>query len=377
MKQAKPTSKTFAGLKLPRIQVLRFIAAMTVVLFHSLGTGSKYFAGSSRLDVFRFGDLGVDMFFVISGFIIFLTVSSREGTWWLFLRRRLGRIVPMYWLMTLVMAAMLLVPGPSRTPPPDLVYLVESLLYVAWIGDRMPVVYPGWSLEFEMFYYLMVTAALALSPKRWMYVVVAMAALSALGAVAQIAGIHGTAISFFSDPMQLEFAFGIVAAQFILQRKLMVGPLLAIAASLALLTIDSSSERLWRIYAAGLPSVALVAWCASADMRAPLQDAANNWLVKLGDASYSIYLTHVFVISIMGKILQKLWGTMPVDLAILIMALVTLAAAYAMHLIVERPIMRWMKQRGSGQKEKRTRIPLGEATDGTSGESQAEVLPGA
>ena len=348
---------------LPRIQILRFFAATAVVLFHSLGTGLKYFPGNSRLDIFRFGDLGVDLFFGISGFIIFLTISNREKTWPIFLRRRLGRIVPMYWLMTFVMAGLLLIPGPSRTPPPDLNYLLQSLFYVSWTADEKPLVYPGWSLEYEMFFYLMVTAALALSPHRWTRVVVAMAGLVAAGVAAQAAGVSNLAITFFTDPMQLEFALGIVAAQAVLQRKLAWPALLAIAAALVLLIAGPPSERLWRLLVAGIPGVVVVGVCAMADIRRPLRNAAKNWLVKLGDASYSSYLTHTFVISIESKILTRLSSHFPTDLAILTMTITAVLVAYGVHVFVERPITNWVKRRTAGSSRIDVPIAAGAAPE--------------
>jgi peptidoglycan/LPS O-acetylase OafA/YrhL len=90
------------------VQVLRFIAATSVVIFHAVGTAMKHIPGQSAFGygIFRHGDLGVDIFFVISGFIIFHSTYLVRTSSLDFLLRRLQRIVPIYWLFTLGMVAL-------------------------------------------------------------------------------------------------------------------------------------------------------------------------------------------------------------------------------------------------------------------------------
>src|SRR3984957_15377523 len=106
--QISPVGTHQTSGQLMYVQTLRFLAAGSVVTFHSLGTAMKYFPGQNAdiASAFRYGDPGVDIFFVISGFIIcystyFTTTTSTQFLW-----RRLQRIVPLYWFYTFAMVAL-------------------------------------------------------------------------------------------------------------------------------------------------------------------------------------------------------------------------------------------------------------------------------
>ena len=93
------------------IQILRFFAATAVVLFHSIGTGKNYFPGQDTLlfGAFKHGGLGVDLFFVISGFIIYHSTHRSNPSPSMFLRRRIERIAPLYWFATISIVLLALI----------------------------------------------------------------------------------------------------------------------------------------------------------------------------------------------------------------------------------------------------------------------------
>jgi hypothetical protein len=134
---------------LSSIQVLRGIAAVMVVLFHVCG--------------FQIGAAGVDIFFVISGFIMFHTnrnVFGLTGAAILFLKRRILRIAPLYWLCSAF----------AFWPGVELKSLVASVLFVpvrSEDGSIHTVLAPGWSLNFEMFFYI-VFGGFDASTKIWL-----------------------------------------------------------------------------------------------------------------------------------------------------------------------------------------------------------------
>jgi exopolysaccharide production protein ExoZ len=140
---------------LSSIQVLRGVAAVMVVLFHVLG--------------FQIGSAGVDIFFVISGFIMFHTnreVFGHAGAAILFLKRRILRVAPLYWLCTAF----------ALWPKTELKTLAASVLFVpvrSGDGSIHTVLAPGWTLNFEMFFYIVFAAGLVLPRKYGLPAIVA------------------------------------------------------------------------------------------------------------------------------------------------------------------------------------------------------------
>src|SRR5215470_12318280 len=113
---------------MPTIQVLRAFAAYLVVLVHLAPLVSM--AGGAE-DALGFGYAGVDLFFVISGFIMVYTTSRRETQPWDFFAHRIARVVPMYWLLTLVVfAGVVFVPSLFQSTQANVVQLIKSLFFV-------------------------------------------------------------------------------------------------------------------------------------------------------------------------------------------------------------------------------------------------------
>ena len=332
--------------KFDRIQILRFAAAAAVVIFHSLGTCQKYFSGETSLGQFTHGDLGVDLFFVISGFIITLTADTREQTAGVFLLRRLERIVPLYWLATVLMFGLLLILYRSTPEAPDLGYLLRSLFYVSWVGEKLPVVFPGWTLEYELAFYLVVATAMAASPRKWHWTISMLAILVTIGVGARWLGVISSHLSFLTDPMYLEFVFGIGVAHLIRGQRLPLIPCAFAAAACLLLAIQWPwYERTWRVVIAGMPAALVVWYAAQLDRSAIPLSSVGRGCARLGDASYSIYLTQVFSISILCKIVQFSMPRLHVDVAILAVSVMSIVIAYAVHHLVERPITRALHAR--------------------------------
>src|SRR6476620_2791854 len=137
------------------IQMLRGIAAMMVVFVHldvqlrRLNLGSVDSAWMAS---------GVDIFFVISGFIMWVTTVRRpQITAAEFMRNRIVRIVPLYWAISLfVLATTLLAPSLLHTTVFDAPHVVTSFLFLPWrdpvTGDFWPLLVPGWTLNFEMLF---------------------------------------------------------------------------------------------------------------------------------------------------------------------------------------------------------------------------------
>ncbi|TPO11473.1 acyltransferase [Mesorhizobium sp. B1-1-5] len=310
------------------VQYLRGLAACAVVCFHV----SEQFGGP-----FDVGAAGVDIFFVISGFIMWVTTAGRPADPWRFMGRRITRIVPLYWIVTLLTAAGILI-------KPQFFYghffsvpnFVGSLFFLPILQENAlhPIVIQGWTLCYEMMFYLVFTLVLFLG-ERWRFGVL-------VGALVAIVALHfvfaaGYARAF-TDPIVLEFAAGVVVGRFWLQGyrlPLAVGLAMAGAGFLLLAASPLFDAGMARALRWGLPAALIVAGAVFAERARPFKPAALPTF--LGDASYSIYLWHVVVgVLATGVILRT---GLPAALQPATILVATLALSAMLYLIVEKPLI--------------------------------------
>jgi exopolysaccharide production protein ExoZ len=183
------------------IQFLRGVAALGVLGFHAASR-----AGGS----FGVGAAGVDIFFVISGFIMWVVTSRRTPKPGQFLARRAERIVPLYWLVTLATAtAAILAPSAFPAMRPTASHVVQSLFFIPHrdpTGLIAPLIVPGWTLNYEIFFYLLFAGSL-MAPAR-LRVWLVSGVLAALVALRPLGDITNSAWATYTDPILLEFAAG-------------------------------------------------------------------------------------------------------------------------------------------------------------------------
>lgn len=307
------------------VQALRGLAAFLVVFVHleRVATLAGLPAG-----VTIFGNSGVDVFFVISGLIMVVTTSGpRHQTPQGFLRNRLTRIAPLYWAITLaVFALALLTPRLLQSTTADPVQLLESLAFIPYArpdGQMHPVVFVGWTLNYEMAFYVIFAIGLML-PGRLAGLVLSIAVLVAVAAFGQIAHPRGV-LGFYSAPMILEFgagmALGALFVRDLLPRTRAWG-WSAAGLGFVALAVMLAGPWLWpqfdRAVMFGAPAVLLVTGGLIAE-RAGLV-LGQGWIQSLGAASYSVYLTHFFCTQVVTKAAEQLvafgpllmWALVPV-----------------------------------------------------------------
>jgi exopolysaccharide production protein ExoZ len=280
------------------IQALRAVAALMVVCVHLEVLAMMGGAPAHATD---FGNAGVDLFFVISGFIMVFTTGRKPQGPLAFAGSRLRRIAPLYWCVTLaVFAVARLTPNLVQNTPSDLGRLISSLLFIPASrpdGTLRPVVFVGWTLNFEMAFYALFALGL-FAPRRWIGVVAAAGLL--LLAVLWGWATHPASpqLGFYTSPMVLEFGAGMMLG--LLWPRLdpperLVWPLAAAIALAFVLMLGA--PRLWphadRVFAFGLPATVIVAASLALERRG--RAARWPWLQALGAASYAIYLSHFFV----------------------------------------------------------------------------------
>ncbi len=297
--------------KLLGVQYLRAIAALMVAYLHLQIQIPQYTGFLTTHGVFDSARLksGVDIFFVISGFIMFVT--SRSSSPGEFAVRRLIRIVPLYWSLTLVLALVFKSePQLFRATALNTEYLAKSLLFIPYAnpgqgGDMTPLLVPGWTLNFEMFFYAIFTIVL-FAPLQYRLAINGLIFLLifSLGRWLHGSGPHSI-ITFYGNPQIFEFWAGISIGHRYLQAPLRLprpACIALIAAGFPILLLNyhalpdpyqSFGDSIWCFL---LPATAIVFGVISLESN---DGVKHHWLPGLlGDASYSIYLSHIFVLGL-------------------------------------------------------------------------------
>lgn len=326
------------------VQYLRALAALLVVYYHATGQ----FAGFERALPREFGAAGVDLFFVISGFIMVAITAARPMPPALFLLRRVLRIWPIYALYTtLTAAAIVAVPFLFR----DSVFTIEhyalSLLFIAHPeplspATVSPMLKVGWTLNFEMFFYVLFALCLWLGGRRKVALLGAiMAVLVTVGQMAHF----GTVPAFYSDPIILEFLFGAAIGAWFTMADAKLPPNIVAVGLIVLGTALCLSlpMEIHRAVRSGLGCAMILIGALSLERNRGVGDWRLPRLI--GDGSYTLYLTHLSTV----VALRQIWITFHLPetgLAVtLLFAAVCLTGATAIgvaaYWVIERPIVAW------------------------------------
>jgi exopolysaccharide production protein ExoZ len=328
------------------IQILRFFAALAVVAFHAWGIAPDGFKVPESAIAFALshGGHGVDLFFVISGFIIFYATHSAKMTPAEFLRRRIERIVPLYFFV-IVAVTTLAMTLPATFGTPDWYtprHILKSLAFIAFTDGEMPVVYLGWSLEYEMYFYLVAALLMALTRDVWRNIVMLFSALAVIGQIPGVDGALGN-YAFFTDPMILEFVLGVIVGSAFVNRR--VGWPMAVSAACAIAAL-LATDPANRVMLSGVPSACLVAAAAFVSRKRVDPSWPELALARLGDASYSIYLAQVQTVSLASTAIAVLIPAIPPLLLVIVTSGIVVALGLLLNIVVERPLLRLCRRLG-------------------------------
>ena len=335
------------------VQVLRAVAALMVVWHHATMLLEQR---TYRPVTWYSGAAGVDVFFVISGLV--MTLSTARVRWggaaaWVFLKRRLERVVPLYWLATTAkVVGTVLLPGLALHTVGTSWHVVASYLFWPSFGPGgtfEPTLVSGWTLNLEMLFYLLIAASLAAGVRAAAAVVPALAALAVIGMARLI--VPWNVLSFWTNPVLLEFVWGMALGWVVLRatggRRLPdgVGWGRGGAGFCALVLTPSMPISVWRPALWGGPAAAIVGGALLLEER--WGDRVPRPLLLLGDASYSIYLTHAFVLPLLGAgrlgpMLMRPERAFAVGLAGL---LLSCWAGVMCYRLVELPMLEWFRLR--------------------------------
>lgn len=307
------------------IQILRAIAAILVVAFHTVLAAKSYNLPTEffyKVDIW--GAAGVDIFFIISGFIMVYIQINKKKKPLDFLKDRIERIVPLYWFLTLFIAALLIVFSQALS----FNHFIKSLFFINYIGrDGDPLLYVGWTLEYEMLFYIVFASSLFF--KRIKHSIL----ISII--------ILATFVFYGLSSIVIEFMYGMLVGYLFNKFKInSIFSLIFMLVGFYLLTVNWSTD-MPRSLTWGMPSLLIF-------LGFLYFKPINSSLLKvLGNASYSIYLVQVFSIPISYKVFSKIGSLNLIyinEIYVIFCIFISVIGGVLLHFAIEKPLARIIKK---------------------------------
>jgi exopolysaccharide production protein ExoZ len=333
-------SKQPSNNNLKTLQILRAVAATSVVYFHIKATPV-------------FGSFGVDIFFVISGFVMAMVIKNGQSAT-SFAISRIARIVPLYWLLTTCLLFLAYIkPELLNSTTANLSNYLKSILFIPYFkenGALHPMLAVGWTLNYEMFFYFCIWLSIALARKIYIQITFILLAASyfVLGSLSSNPVLH----SFFYSTLLFEFALGIIA--FKLYEKNQIKKM----GSFSLLAIviisfgfmaycETTGTNAERIFIYGIPSVTLLLSVTALENTNFIRsNKITNTLVTIGNASYATYLSHFYVVEGFRKIaflkLDILNPYTPEGVAVILFS--SLLTGHILYIALDKPLSKYFKK---------------------------------
>jgi exopolysaccharide production protein ExoZ len=336
------------------LQILRFVAAMAIVYCHAIwmvryaGVEPRGFAPAHLDDVLA---AGVDVFFVLSGFVIAITgpLAARRPSGSAFFWRRWSRVAPVFYILTIPALAMT---GWAFSGDKT----IATLLFWPAAGRALVIPYNGngWTLTFEMVFYSAVALVMVGGrlKRNLLWAATAGAFLVAMRFLSPWLGFR-----VLANPIFVEFGLGVCLA--IWRRRLEAAPapvgIALLFAGVAILTLEAiigsgtaarsgptmdGSGSFWRLICFGLPGAAIVA--AAINLQGAVRGRVASIGGMLGDASYAIYLIHYSTMALLGQIIGGVGAAVSGPVFVIALAL-PLGLVVIFQALVERPLMKWLR----------------------------------
>lgn len=330
---------------------------LLVLLFHMMLMEKKWGGGNRLLGDFLYvAQSGVDLFFVISGFIMSAITRDRfqePAAVMEFAYNRLTRIYPAYWFYSLLLAAVYCVRPELINPSMgNRVNFIASFLLLP--QETLPLLMVGWTLVYEMYFYF-IFAVLMLAPRRhvskfmllWAAFVIVAVLLETPPATRNMISPH----TLLTSPLCIEFIGGALIANLILsgfhqwrRTCFAIGGIALIGASFYAWACPGVTiiNPMHRLILFGLPYMAMIYGAVALEQTNGFLFAA--FLRPIGDASYSIYLSHTVVINTVGWLWYVLARNSSNLLWLVLMLAASLAAGIASYQYLEKPLLRFFKK---------------------------------
>ena len=337
--------------KIQNIQGLRGIAVLLVVFRHLLPIETKYAQFDYVVpEFFLIGSSGVDLFFLISGFVmISVTRSAFQSKKEIqkFLYHRIARIYPLYWFYSIIILCVFLIqPSLVNSSQGNQVNILASFLLLP--QNLLPLVNVGWTLIHEMYFYSVFAVLLFFSKKYLLPGLIGWGGLILVGSI-NLSGSENAFFDIYFSPLTLEFIVGCMMGMLYFSRSIKGN---ANAIALTALVVWIVGYYLFReingnVTPSGWMRVLVFGFPAALAFYAALLYEKNHgaimpaWICKVGDASYSVYLSHVLVLGVVGKF----WSLIAVEgywdniVILIIMLIAVLTFAQVSYRYIERRML--------------------------------------
>jgi peptidoglycan/LPS O-acetylase OafA/YrhL len=330
--------------KFELLEAGRGFAALLVVVLHTrnIMTQPRFFGTELFGGYLKNFNVGVDFFFVLSGFIIAwvhwkdLGDRSRLGN---YAAKRFLRIFPPYWgILFPLIALYLIFPGAGVPSQHDPLNIFFSIFLVPYIYQ--PVLGVAWTLTHEMFFYVLFGLIICLGRRALVLLPVWAAAI----VMANLSGNLEYPLSFFFSPFNLEFIMGVSAALFLHRYTVPVPRILLVISAIVFIGFmmlggNIQDNNLVARLAFGIPSMVFVLAAVEIDRQTPIR--VPKLALLLGAASYSIYLVHPVALSFMSNALSRIHSNLvPIWVIGLVIFLTGAVAGTLYHLVAEKRLMK-------------------------------------
>ena len=330
------------------LQGLRAYAALPVVLFHT---------GYTVPGVNKIGIFGVHMFFLLSGYIMAqISALDRHA----FMRRRMIRVIPSYWFMTLLLYCVaVFFPrwlNATHAAPSE---LLKSLFFIPFQksnGLFQPILFVGWTINYEMYFYVVLGLAILIWPRR--PILLASSVLLAITCVCSFFASANAITTFYGDSVVLEFIFGLLAYQIVTAvpehrriraKYLLVGTFVATLVLLPTIEAFGLFSSLPYVVRFGPLSFLLI--CSSCMLALNGNDLRIGWVVLLGDAGYTLYLVHPYIEMALDRIVARRlpWFHITTTFGCLFAVALAFVISVFLYVRVEKPMLRYLNRKLCGR----------------------------
>ncbi|MGG9960064.1 acyltransferase family protein [Ferruginibacter sp. SUN106] len=334
------------------IQVLRGIASLLVVFFHATVNEMALLGKDFCLGFFSFGKAGVDIFFVLSGFIITYTsfqALKASGKPIPFLRRRFIRIFPAYWIViTIFLVIQSLFSSFYNSGTYN--YSVSNIVATYFLlPGHLMVNGVSWTLSYELFFYILFSVAFIIPSKKLVFILglVYACIIIILAIINYPVNVQNTWTLFFIFPMNTEFLMGVIAALII--PKIPSGISMGLIISGSLLFLAGAvlynnhyyvvENEFNRVITFGVPSFLIITGVVKFELGYKVK--VHNFLLALGEASYSLYLIHLPLVVAAIKLIGKMGITNNIIIHCLLLLVILIICCISVFFFrhIEKPII--------------------------------------
>lgn len=346
MKEPIPLHYKKNDANIESVQIMRGVAALLVVLLHISIKGGQY--GNGALKGFSIGGAGVDLFFIISGYIMCVSTMGRDLNFGRFMLHRIRRIMPLYWITTTIGLVIFLY-------KPDIINTSggETSIWASYTlvpNGKRYLNSNGWTLSYEFLFYILF--GLLIHKGTYKAIQLSSLLLLVLVATGLVFSYNGNAFNFATSNLYLEFIFGMGC--FYLFNKKLIRPNAAMGLSLCILgTMLLIAEMVFKIpnqeqgrgWLWGIPMLLIFTGflCLEGFIKGSTSILKRLFL-EAGNSSYSLYLFHPFTLSGTAMCLKRLHMSSNPYLFTVILFSVSVTVGYLVYLYVERPLVALSKQ---------------------------------